>query len=133
MGGIAFSYHLRSLFVRRSATLLAVLGIGATVAVVAGVLALQQGFERLYTEAGREDLAVFLRPGATGEGDSVFSRDRGRRLINTVPEIAVGSDGQPQASMELYLAVRLRRVSTGGETNVPIRGVQYVPRSGRVG
>jgi ABC-type antimicrobial peptide transport system permease subunit len=124
MRGIAFSYHLRSLFVRRSATFLTVLGIGATVAVVAGVLALQQGFERLYTDAGRADLAVFLRPGATGEGDSIFNRDLGRRLINTVPEIAVGDDQQPLASMELYLAVRLRRVSSGGETNVPIRGVQ---------
>lgn len=131
MRGIAFAYHLRSLFVRRSATLLTVLGIGATVAVVAGVLALQQGFERLYADSGREDLAVFLRPGATGEGDSVFDRDRGRRLVDTVPEIALSEDGLPMASMELYLAVRRQRV-TGGETNVPIRGVQpmsYVLRA----
>ena len=42
--GIPLSYTLRSLFVRRSATLLTVLGIGATVAIFAGVLALQQGF-----------------------------------------------------------------------------------------
>ena len=121
MRSIAFSYHLRSLFVRRSATLLTVLGIGATVAVVSGVLALQQGFERLYADSGREDLAVFLRPGATGEGDSIFDRDRGRRLQDTVPEIAVDADGQPLASMECYLAVRRFRI-TGGETNVPIRG-----------
>lgn len=123
MRSIAFSYHLRSLFVRRSATLLTVLGIGATVAVVSGVLALQQGFERLYADSGRDDLAVFLRPGATGEGDSIFDRDRGRRLQDTVPEIAVDADGQPLASMECYLAVRRFRI-TGGETNVPIRGVQ---------
>ena len=123
MRSIAFSYHLRSLFVRRSATLLTVLGIGATVAVVSGVLALQQGFERLYADSGREDLAVFLRPGATGEGDSIFDRDRGRRLQDTVPEIEVDADGQPLASMECYLAVRRFRI-TGGETNVPIRGVQ---------
>ena len=123
MRGIAFSYHLRSLFVRRSATLLTVLGIGATVAVVAGVLALQQGFERLYADSGREDLVVFLRPGATGEGDSVFDRDRGRRLLDQVPELELGEDGRPLASMELYLAVRRFRL-TGGETNVPIRGVQ---------
>lgn len=121
--GIAFAYHLRSLFVRKSATLLTTLSIGATVAVVAGVLALQQGFERLYKDAGREDLVVFLRPGATGEGDSIFQRDRGQRLVSTLPEIASGEDGAPLASMEIFLAVRLFRV-TGGETNVPIRGVQ---------
>jgi putative ABC transport system permease protein len=122
---VPLSYNLRSLFVRRSATLLTVLGIGATVAVVAGVLALQQGFSRLYADAGREDLAVFLRPGATGEGDSIFSRDRGLRLMRNLPEAAVDANGQPIAGMECYLAVRRNRVE-GGETNVPIRGVQPV-------
>ena len=67
--------------------------IGATVAVVAGILALQQGFALLYTEGGREDLAVFLRPGSTNEGDSIFSRARGLKLIKTVPEIAM-DDGE---------------------------------------
>jgi putative ABC transport system permease protein len=120
---VPISYNLRSLFVRRSATLLTVLGIGATVAVVAGVLALQQGFARLYADSGREDVAVFLRPGATGEGDSIFSRDRGLRLMRNLPEAEADESGQPIAGMECYLAVRRYRVE-GGETNVPIRGVQ---------
>ncbi len=120
---VPFSYNLRSLFVRRTSTLLTVLAIGATVAVVAGVLALQQGFALLYTESGREDLAVFLRPGSTNEGDSIFSRDRGLKLMKTVPEIAMDEGQQPLASLECYLAVR-RFKMTGGETNVAIRGVQ---------
>ena len=122
---VPLSYNLRSLFVRRSATVLTVLGIGATVAVVAGVLALQQGFSRLYADAGREDIAVFMRPGATGEGDSIFSRDRGLRLMRNLPEAEVDESGQPIAGMECYLAVRRDRLE-GGETNVPIRGVQPV-------
>ena len=59
------AYNLRSLLVRKSSTLLTVVSIGATVAVLAGVLALEQGFTTLFTESGREDVAVFLRPGAT--------------------------------------------------------------------
>jgi putative ABC transport system permease protein len=114
---------LRSLLVRRSSTLLTVLGIGATVAVVAGVLALQQGFRTLYSETGREDVAVFLRPGASNEGESLFSRDRGLKLIKTLPEIAQDESGQPLAGMECYFAVRRFKVD-GGETNVPVRGVQ---------
>lgn len=123
---VPLRYNLRSLFVRRTATLLTALGLGATVAVVAGVLALQQGFQRLYTENGREDLAVFLRPGATGEGDSIFRRDLGVQLIKTLPEIAKDEQGAPLASMEAYLAVRRFRLGGSGrdETNVPIRGVQ---------
>jgi hypothetical protein len=38
---VPLSYNLRSLFVRKSATLLTVVGIGATVAIVSGIIALQ--------------------------------------------------------------------------------------------
>jgi putative ABC transport system permease protein len=119
---VPITYNLRSVFVRRSATLLTVLGIGATVAVLSGVLALQAGFQSMFTAGGRDDVAVFLRPGATNEGDSQFSRDRGLKLQKSIPEIKVGEQG-PIASMEAYLAVLLPR-TTGGVTNVPLRGVQ---------
>jgi putative ABC transport system permease protein len=117
------SYALRNLFVRKSATLLTVLGVAATVAAVSGVLALQQGFARLFVQGGRDDLAVFLRPGATSEGVSAFTREAALRMIKSIPEIAPGDEGQPLAGMECYLAVR-REKTTGGETNVPLRGVQ---------
>jgi putative ABC transport system permease protein len=120
---IPLTYNLRSLIVRRAATLLTVLGIAATVATVAGVLALQQGFASLYEAAGRKDLAVILRPGSTSEGLSAFRREGALKIAKSTPEFAVGSDGQPLASMECYLAVRRFRVD-GGETNVPLRGVQ---------
>jgi len=119
---VPFSYNLRSLWVRKSSTFLTVLGLGATVAIVSAVLALQQGFQTMFTDGGREDLAVFLRPGATGEGDSIFRRDLGDRLVKTLPEIELDARG-PLASMECYLAVLAKRLD-GGETNVPLRGVQ---------
>jgi putative ABC transport system permease protein len=119
---VPLSYNLRSLFVRKSATLLTVLGIGATVAIVSGILALEQGFNSMFTNGGRADLAIFLRPGANSEGDSQFSRDRGLELIKSTPEIVVDERG-PVASMEAYLAVLLAPVR-GGVTNVPLRGVQ---------
>ena len=130
---IPITYNLRSLWVRKSATVLTVFGIGATVAIVSGILALQQGFETMFTTGGRADLAVFLRPGATNEGDSQFSRERGLQLIKKLPEIAEGPEG-PLASMEAYMAVLLRRTS-GGLTNVPLRGVQpqtFTIRQGEV-
>lgn len=119
---VPLSYNLRSMFVRRTATLLTVLGIGATVAIFAGVLALQQGFVTMFTQGGRTDVAVFLRPGATGENDSQFRRDLGLKLIKQAPEIEVGPNG-PLASMECYFAALKPRLD-GGEVNVPMRGVQ---------
>jgi putative ABC transport system permease protein len=126
MALVPLSYNIRSLWVRWSATLLTVFGIGATVAVLAGVLALQQGFETLFTESGREDVIVFLRQGATNEGDSVFTLERSQILTKSLPEAAIGADGQPLIAGEMYLAVRRFKID-GGETNVPIRGVS--PRS----
>lgn len=123
---VPFRYNLRSLLVRRSATLLTALGIGATVAILAGVLALEAGFRTLFAETGREDLFVFLRPGSTNEGDSIWRRDLADRLVKTLPEIRRDAEGQPLASKECYLAVRRMRIG-GGETNVPVRGVE--PRS----
>jgi putative ABC transport system permease protein len=123
MALVPFSYNLRSLWVRRSATLLTVVGIGATVAVLSGVLALQQGFETLFTGTGRDHVAVLLRPGATNEGDSLFSLDRTQVLVKGLPEFATDAQGRPLAAAERYLAIRRAKVD-GGETNVPIRGVQ---------
>jgi putative ABC transport system permease protein len=127
MALVPLSYNLRSLVVRWSATLLTVLGIGATVAVLSGVLALQQGFETLFTENGRDDIVVFLRQGATNEGDSVFSLERAMILMKSLPEIAQPEGQAPLVSAEMYLAVRRNKEGGGGETNVAIRGVQ--PRS----
>lgn len=123
MALVPFSYNTRSLFVRRSATLLTVLGIGAAVAVLSGVLALQQGFQTLFTENGREDIVVFMRQGSTNEGDSVFSLERAQILMKTLPDFELDASGRPLVSGESYLAVRRDKV-TGGETNVPVRGVQ---------
>lgn len=120
---VPLNYNLRSLLVRKSSTLLTVVSVGATVAVLAGVMALQQGFQTLFTESGRDDVAIFLRPGATEEGSSGFQPERTRVLIDMLPEIATDAEGRPLAAAESFLAVRLDKLS-GGETNVSIRGVQ---------
>ncbi len=123
MTGVPLSYNVRSLMVRRTSTLLTVIGIGATVAVLTGILSLRQGFAQLFEASGREDIAVFMRPGATSEGESAFPRDRVDILVKSTPEIDEGPDGRPLASAETFLAVRMRKLD-GGETNIPIRGVQ---------
>lgn len=125
MAMLPFSYNTRSLFVRRSATILTIVGIGSTVAVLAGILSLQQGFASLFTEAGAEDIVVFMRPGATSEGQSAFQPDRAEILMKSLAEIEETPDGLPMASGEMFLAVR-RNKKEGGETNVPIRGIQQM-------
>jgi len=123
MALVPFRYNLRSLFVRSSSTFLTILAIGATVAVLAGMLSLQQGFVTLFQERGRSDLAVFLRKGATSEGESGLTLEQCAQLTKEVPEVLRDANDRPLASAELFLAVRLRKFD-GGETNVSIRGVE---------
>lgn len=123
MALVPLRYNLRNLFARKGSTALTTLSIAATVAVLAGMLSLQQGFATMFVERGRDDVGVFLRPGASSEGESAFRRDLAEILIKESEEIALGDDGQPLASGEIYLAVRRFKLD-GGETNVPLRGVQ---------
>jgi len=123
MALVPFRYNLRSLWVRRSSTVLTMCAIGATVAVLAGMLSLQQGFVTLFGERGREDLAVFLRKGATSEGESGITREQCDLLTKEVPEVLKNAEGRPLASAELFLAIRRRKMD-GGETNVALRGVE---------
>jgi putative ABC transport system permease protein len=123
MALVPFRYNLRSLFVRGSSTLLTVSAIGATVAVLAFMLSWQQGFATLFTERGREDLAVFLRKGATSEGESGITREQCEFLTKEVPELLKDDQGRPLASAEMFLAVRRNKLD-GGETNVSLRGVE---------
>lgn len=123
MALVPFRYNLRSLWVRRSSTLLTMCAIGATVAVLAGMLSLQQGFATMFAESGRDDLAIFLRKGATSEGESGMTREQTELIKKETREISLAADGKPLAAAEMYLAVRRRKV-TGGETNVAMRGVE---------
>jgi putative ABC transport system permease protein len=123
MAIIPLSYNVRSMRARGTATAFTLLSIAATVAVLAGLLCLQQGFTSMFAERGRPDVAVFLRPGAGSEGESAFPRELADILIKDTPEVATDASGQPLGSAELYLAIRRPRID-GADINVPFRGVQ---------
>ncbi|MBL8751175.1 MAG: ABC transporter permease [Planctomycetes bacterium] len=123
MALVPLQYNVRSLLVRKGNTWLTVFSIAATVAVLAGILSLQQGFSSMLQDRGRDDLVVLLRTGANAEGESAFDRDRCEIALKEIPEFATDASGAPLASAELYLAALLPRLD-GSKTNVPLRGVQ---------
>ncbi len=120
---LPINYSVRNISVRWASSLFTALGIAMTVAVFAGVISLQEGFEQLYRERGRPDVAIYLRPGANSEGESAFSRERANILLKERPEIAVDAQGHPLAAAETFLAAYMEQV-IGGNTNVPLRGIQ---------
>lgn len=125
MALVPISYSLRSLGSRLSSTALSVCAIGATVAVLAGMLSLGEGFSTMFQERGRTDLAIFLRKGATSEGESGLTAEQCQILTKEVAEVERTDDGKPLASAELFLAMLLDRYE-GGKTNVSLRGVEQM-------
>ena len=114
-------YHVRSLFVRRTATALTVAAIGFTTFILVLVLSLAAGFEESMAESGSEDNVIVLRDAAMSEGESVLDREQAR-LVSGRPEIARDpGDGTQLAAAELYAGIHLEK-STGGGTNISVRG-----------
>ncbi len=121
---IPWSYPFRSLLVRWQAASFSALGIAMTVAVLCGVFALRQGFQVLMDSTGSDDVVVYLRPGATSEGESGITIERVQQYKKERPEVALGKRNQPLAAGESYLAVFLEKTAGLGRVNVPIRGVE---------
>jgi len=120
---LPLKYVARNVVVRRASAAFSALGIAMTVAVFTGVLALDRGFAQLYVPRGSVERAIYLRPGATSEGESALRREQVEILLKERPEIVRDEAGRPLAAAESYLAVYMEKRS-GGTTNVPLRGIQ---------
>jgi ABC-type lipoprotein release transport system permease subunit len=119
---VPWAYPVRSLVVRWQAAVFSAIGIAMTVAVLCGVFALRNGLDAMLAETGAEDVVIYLRPGATSEGESGIPIDRVNEY-KVRPEIARDERGQPLAAGEGYLALFLER-RDGGRANIPVRGIE---------
>ena len=116
-------YTTRNLMRRRSQVLFTALGIAFTTAVLCGILSLRNGFEQLFRPLGAEEVAVYLRIGATSEGDSGIPRESARIIIKERPEILRDELGNPLAAAECFLALYMEKMN-GGLVNAPLRGIE---------
>jgi putative ABC transport system permease protein len=119
---IPFVYNLRNVMQRPVATLTTALGVALTVAVLLAALALAGGFRRSIVSAGSPDRAVILSSGADSEVMSGFRREAGD-ILRANPNIAVGPDGRPLASLDMIATSNLPRVGQKGSSNLRVRGI----------
>lgn len=118
---IPLQYNVRNLFVRKLTTTITIVGIGLVVAVFVAMLALAQGFESALAGNGLPGNAIILRIPGNDELSSSITREWAD-IINTQPEIAKGTDGQPVQVNEQVVVINLKRKSTGGISNILTRG-----------
>jgi len=119
---IPFTYIIRNLFARRLTTALTAGGMALVVYVFATVLMLSAGLKATLVATGQDDNVLVIRRGAQTEVQSGI--DRGQAgVVESLPDIAVGQDGQPLVSKEPVVLINLPKRDSGKPSNVVIRGV----------
>jgi len=111
---IPIRYNLRSILVRRVATIMTVAGVALTVAVFVSILAMVRGLENTFVDTGDPLNLILIRQGSLSEINSFFDRDR-KGIVETV-------HGVDQVAGEIVVLINHPRI-TGETTNVMIRGV----------
>jgi len=118
---IPLSYNLRSLRVRWTSTVVAVLGIAGTVGVFVAMLALARGFHATLVASGSPDNAIVRRAGSTAEMESAVTLDQ-VKIMEDAPGVARDSSG-PLVSPEVVVIAAFPLKSSGTDANVQVRGV----------
>jgi putative ABC transport system permease protein len=120
--GLITNYNLRSMVVRKATAAMTAGGIAMVVAVFVMTLAIAQGFRATLVASGSPGNAIVLRKGATAETTSAVLKSD-VPIVESLPQVARGSDGRPLASPELLVAIAVPRLSDNQPANVPARGV----------
>ena len=130
---IPLSYNVRNVLQRPVSTLTTAIGIGLTVAILIGALALAAGFKASLVSTGLPENVLVLRKGADSEISSGISRESAA-ILKSHPSVQVGADGHPLASAEVVLVVNKPRLGQSGSSNLTVRGVDLsaIPVRGKV-
>ncbi len=119
---VPFSYIFRNLWTRKVTTLLTAGGMALVVFVFAAVLMLDAGLKKTLVSTGSYDNAILLRQSAQTEIQSAVSRDQAS-LIETIPEVARGTDGAPLVSKETLVLTQIPKKGSDKPANIVVRGL----------
>ena len=119
---IPLNYIARNVSARKLTTLLTAGGMALVVYVFATVLMLSAGLEKTLVATGRDDNVIVIRRASQTEVQSSVDRPSAA-VIESLPEIAAGVDGQKLVSREPVVLINLPKRASGKPSNVVIRGV----------
>ncbi len=115
------AYNVQTIGQRRSSSMVAVFGVAGVVGVLVAVLSMATGFRIMVRGQARDDLAIVMRSGSVSESMSVLQRSE-VQVVEEAPGVARGASG-PLVSPEMFVIIDRRKLGTGTEANVPLRGV----------
>src|SRR5687768_15368751 len=119
---IPFRYTIRNLWTRKLTTALTAGGMALVVFVFAAVQMLDAGLHATLVATGQPDNIHATRKGAGAEISSGIDRVQAA-VIESQPEIALGSSGERLVSKETVILITLPKRESGQATNVTTRGI----------
>jgi ABC-type antimicrobial peptide transport system permease subunit len=122
---IPLSYIFRNLWTRKVTTLLTAGGMALVVFVFAAVLMLDAGLRKTLVSTGTMDNAILLRASSQTEIQSGVYRDQAS-LVETLPEVARGADGEPMVSKETLVLTQIPKRGSDRPQNVIVRGMPQI-------
>ena len=122
---LPFAYIARNIAKRRLTTALTAGGMALVVYVFATVLMLAAGLKQTLVTTGQPDNVVVIRRAAQTEVQSGVDRTQAG-IVQSLPDIAVGGDGQKLVSKEVVVLINLPKRESNKPSNVVIRGVTPV-------
>ena len=128
---VPLSYNVRSLYVRRSLTILAVGAIALVIAVLIVLIAMANGFRAALSATGSPLNAIVTQRGSRSELTSGLTRES-VQVLSDDPRVLRDTAGRALASPELVVVANMRR-KDGADVNVTVRGVSPMAFDVRTG
>ena len=120
--------NLRSVLERSGSSLVIIVGIAGSVAVMVSLLAMAEGLSSTISSTGEMDRVIILRDGSSSELSSGVAMTE-LDTVSSSPGIK-SIDGEPMIAAELFAIIDLKKKGAESTSNLPIRGVQ--PTSFRI-
>ena len=114
--------NLRSILERSGSSLVIIVGIAGSVAVMVSLLAMGEGLSSTISSTGEEDRVIILRDGSSSELSSGVAMTE-LDTVSSSPGIK-SIDGEPMIAGELFAIIDLKKKGAESTSNLPIRGVQ---------
>ena len=114
--------NLRSIVERSGSSLVIIVGIAGSVAVMVSLLAMAEGLSSTISSTGEEDRVIILRDGSSSELSSGVAMTE-LDTVSSSPGIK-SIDGEPMIAGELFAIIDLKKKGAESTSNLPIRGVQ---------
>ena len=116
--------NIRTILQRSGASIVIIIGIAGSVAVMVSLLAMAEGLSKTIASTGQEDRALIFREGSNSEMSSGIAMTD-LAIIENTQGIKKSEDG-PMIAAEIFTIIDLKKKGAEDTSNLPLRGVQQM-------